>query len=121
RDRRQVGAEAGIKVVLPERERGRVARVSVDMGTPVWDGRCIPVDADGEVIERPLAVDGREYRVTCVSMGNPHCVVFVDDVTSLPLVTLEPRFKPHPFFPRRVNTESVRAAGSDAREMRASE
>src|SRR5262249_5547326 len=113
-----VETDAGIKVVLPERERGRVARVGVDMGTPVWDGRCIPVDADGEVIERPLAVDGREYRVTCVSMGNPHCVVFVDDVTSLPLATLGPRFEHHPFFPRRVNTEFIRVAGRDALDMR---
>ncbi len=114
----RVETDAGIKVVLPERERGRVARVAVDMGPPVWDGRSIPVDADGEVIERPLEVGGREYRVTCVSMGNPHCVVFVDDVAALPLATLGPRFEHHPFFPRRVNTEFIRVAGPDTLEMR---
>jgi len=114
----RIETDAGIKIVEPEREQGRVVRVSVDMGTPIWDGRRIPVDADGEVIERPLAVDGREYRVTCVSMGNPHCVVFLDDVTSLPLAALGPRFEHHPFFPRRVNTEFIRVAGPDVLEMR---
>src|SRR5262245_49717195 len=106
----RIETDAGVKVVEPELRDGRVARASVDMGPPVWDGRAIPVDADGEVIERPLAVDGHEYRVTCVSMGNPHCVVFVDDVASLPLATLGPQFEHHPFFPRRVNTEFVRVA-----------
>src|SRR4029450_13765588 len=110
--------DAGVKVGEPEREHGRVARVAVDMGAPVWDGRSIPVDADGEVIERPLEVAGQGYRVTCVSMGNPHCVVFVDDVASLQLATLGPRFEHHPFFPRRVNTEFIRVAGPDALEMR---
>jgi len=114
----RVETDAGIKVVEPEREHGRVARVAVDMGAPVWDGRRIPVDADGEVIERPLEVAGQEYRVTCVSMGNPHCVVFVDDVASLPLAALGPRFEHHPFFPRRVNTEFIRVAGPGALEMR---
>src|SRR5207247_2614734 len=79
----------------------RVARVTDDMGRPVWDGRQIPVDADGEVIERPLEVAGRAYRVTCVSMGNPHCVVFAEDVAALPLADIGPRFEHHPFFPRR--------------------
>jgi diaminopimelate epimerase len=114
----RVETDAGIKVVEPEMERGRVARVAVDMGAPVWDGRSIPVDADGEVIERPLEVGGHEYRVTCVSMGNPHCVVFLDEIASLPLATLGPRFEHHPFFPRRVNTEFIRVMGSDALEMR---
>src|SRR5262245_46211706 len=97
----RVETDAGVKVVEPELEGGRVVRVAVDMGAPVWDGRTIPVDADGEVVEHPLEVDGRDYRVTCVSMGNPHCVVFVDDVASLPLATLGPRFEHHRFFLRR--------------------
>jgi len=114
----RVETDAGVKLVEPEVEGGRVVRVAVDMGVPVWDGRAIPVDADGEVIERPLAIDGHEYRVTCVSMGNPHCVVFLDEVASLPLATLGPRFERHPFFPRRVNTEFIRVAGPAALEMR---
>ncbi len=114
----RVETDAGVKTVRWELRDGRVARVTVDMGTPVWDGRQIPVDADGEVIERPLAVDGTTYTVTCVSMGNPHCVVFREEIASLPLPVLGPRFEHHPFFPRRVNTEFIRVAGPGRLEMR---
>jgi diaminopimelate epimerase len=114
----RVETDAGVKTIRSELADGRVARVSVDMGAPVWDGRAIPVDADGEVIERPLDVGGRRWSVTCVSMGNPHCVVFVDDVAGLPLAEIGPAFERHPFFPRRVNTEFVRVAGPARLEMR---
>ena len=114
----RVETDAGVKTIRTERHAGRVARVMVDMGAPVWDGRAIPVDADGEVIERPLEVAGRPYRVTCVSMGNPHCVVFLDDVATLPLAELGPRFERHPFFPRGVNTEFIRVASPTRLEMR---
>ena len=103
-----VETDAGVKTLSLHLDGGRVARVTVDMGMPEWRGRQIPVDADGEVLDRPLVVDGRTWSVTCVSMGNPHCVVFVDDVASLPLETIGPRFEQHPFFPRRVNTEFVK-------------
>ena len=116
----RVETDAGVKTIHTHASgRGRVARVTVDMGRPVWDGRRIPVAADGEVVERPLEVDGRRWAVTCVSMGNPHCVVFVDDeVAGLPLADLGPRFARHPFFPRGVNTEFVRPVGSERLEMR---
>ena len=117
-DRLRVETDAGIMIVEPELENGKVTRVAVDMGAPVWDGRAIPVDADGEVIDHPLEVGGRAYRVTCVSMGNPHCVVFLDDVAGLPLATLGPRFEHHPFFPRRVNTEFIRVVSPERLEMR---
>ena len=103
-----VETDAGVKTLTLHLDGGRVARVTVDMGMPEWRGREIPVDADGEVLDRPLVVDGRTWSVTCVSMGNPHCVVFVDDVAGLPLETIGPRFETHPFFPRRVNTEFVK-------------
>jgi diaminopimelate epimerase len=114
----RVETDAGVKTIRSELADGRVARVTVDMGAPVWDGRAIPVDADGEVIEHPLDVGGRRWSVTCVSMGNPHCVVFVDDVAGLPLAEIGPAFERHPFFPRRVNTEFVRVAGPARLEMR---
>jgi len=103
-----VETDAGVKTLSLHLDGGRVARVTVDMGMPEWRGREIPVDADGEILDRPLVVDGRTWSVTCVSMGNPHCVVFVDDVAGLPLETLGPHFERHPFFPRRVNTEFVK-------------
>jgi len=113
-----VETDAGVKALELHLDGGRVARVTVDMGMPEWRGREIPVDADGEILDRPLVVDGRTWSVTCVSMGNPHCVVFVDDVAGLPLETLGPRFEHHPFFPRRVNTEFVRVDGRERLTMR---
>src|SRR6266849_4897640 len=75
----RVETDAGVKTISTQANgAGRVARVTVDMGRPEWDGRAIPLATDGEAIERPLEVGGRPYTVTCVSMGNPHCVVFVD-------------------------------------------
>jgi diaminopimelate epimerase len=115
----RIETDAGVKIIHAERNGGgKVARVTVDMGAPVWSGRDIPVAADGEVIERPLEVAGRTWHVTCLSMGNPHCVVFVDDTAALPLATLGPAFEHHPFFPKRVNTEFIRVVSRTRLEMR---
>ncbi|HUE29556.1 MAG TPA: diaminopimelate epimerase [Verrucomicrobiae bacterium] len=115
----RVETDAGVMTIRTLASGGRVARVTVDMGRPEWDGRRIPVAADGEIVERPLEVNGRRWAVTCVSMGNPHCVVFVEgDVADLPLGDLGPRFARHPFFPRGVNTEFVRALGPERLAMR---
>ena len=114
----RVETDAGIKTIECRTTEGRVTGVTVDMGTPEWNGRQIPVDADGEVVERPLTVAGTTYRVTCVSMGNPHCVVFLPDVQALDLPALGPLFEHHPFFPRRVNTEFIRVVSPERLEMR---
>ena len=86
---------------------GRATGATVDMGVPVLDGPRIPVAHEGRVIELPLEVAGTTWEITCVSMGNPHCVVFVPDVDALDLPRLGPQFEHHPFFPKRVNTEFV--------------
>jgi diaminopimelate epimerase len=114
----RVETDAGVRTVRALANGGRVHRVAVEMGRPEWSGRAIPVDADGEVVERPLEVAGRTWTVSCVSMGNPHCVVFVDDVAGLPIAEIGPRFEHHPFFPRRVNTEFVRVEGPARLAMR---
>jgi len=114
----RVETDAGVKVVSAEIHGGHVRRVAVYMGTPEWSGRKIPVDADGEIVERPLEVAGQTWSVTCLSMGNPHCVVFVDDVASLAVPEIGPRFERHPFFPKRVNTEFIRIASPTRLEMR---
>jgi diaminopimelate epimerase len=114
----RIETDAGVKSVLVERAGGRVASVTVDMGRPEWDGRRIPVNADGPVVDHPLEVAGTTYRVTCVSMGNPHCVVFVDDPAALDLAAIGPAFERHPCFPRRVNTEFTHVATPDRLEMR---
>ena len=92
--------------------------VEVDMGEPILEGRKIPVDADGEIKNRSLAVDGKTYEVTCVSMGNPHCVVYLDDIDSLDLEKIGPRFEHHPFFPKRVNTEFIEVISPSEVKMR---
>ena len=87
-------------------------KIEVDMGMPVLNGREIPVDADGEIKNFPLSVNGRPYSINAVSMGNPHCVIFVDDVASYPVRDLGPRIETHPFFPKRVNVEFVQIVDS---------
>jgi diaminopimelate epimerase len=93
-------------------------QVEVDMGEPILDGRKIPVNADGRVLNHPLEVNGAVYQITCVSMGNPHCVVYVDDLDGLDLPAIGPSFEHHPFFPKRVNTEFVRILKPDEVRMR---
>jgi diaminopimelate epimerase len=111
----RVETDSGIKVLELLRggpgsaSAGKVERVTVDMGKPVLAGREIPVDADGRVIDRPLEVDGRSWTVSCVSMGNPHCITFDVDPDGLDLAAIGPKFEAHPFFPDGVNTEFARS------------
>lgn len=89
-------------------ERGAVRLVRVNMGSPVLQPALIPVIAEGEqVVDAPIEVDGREYRMTCVSMGNPHAVIFAEGVADMELEGLGPKFENHARFPRRTNTEFV--------------
>lgn len=93
-------------------------RVEVDMGEPILEGREIPVNADGRIVNHPLDVDGTTYRVTCVSMGNPHCVLYMDDLDRLEIEKIGPCFEHHPFFPKRVNTEFIKVIGPEEIRMR---
>lgn len=91
-------------------DRGQVKRVRVNMGQPILEAAQIPViapDSLNQVINEPLQVGDREYRMTCVSMGNPHAVIFTDHVAELPLEKIGPDFENHERFPRRTNTEFV--------------
>jgi diaminopimelate epimerase len=106
-----VETDCGVKTLALRVENGTVREATVDMDAPILDGPRIPVASEGRVIDAPLEVGGTTYRVTCVSMGNPHCVVFVDDVAPLELDRLGPKFEHHPFFPERVNTEFVALRG----------
>lgn len=89
-------------------ERGVVTKVRVNMGSPILTPELVPVQAEGEqVVNAPIMVDGQEYHMTCVSMGNPHAVVFMKGVKELDLPKLGPLFENHERFPKRVNTEFV--------------
>ena len=93
-------------------------QVEVDMGEPIIEGRKIPVEADGQIKNYPLMVGDKSYEVTCVSMGNPHCVLYLDDIDSLNLEKIGPGFEHHPFFPKRVNTEFIKVISPSEVNMR---
>ena len=93
---------------------GNVTGAAVDMGKPIFDPKLIPVAMDGDkIINMPLEVDGQIYNVTCLSMGNPHCAVFLDDIQSLDLNRLGPKFENHKVFPKRDNTEFIKVIDLD--------
>ncbi len=88
--------------------RGQVVRVRVNMGSPVLEPALIPVEGTGsQVVDEPVQAGGREYRMTCVSMGNPHAVVFTSKAAEMDLEQVGPLFENHARFPRRTNTEFV--------------
>ncbi len=95
--------------------------VKVDMGQPRLLAGEIPttlVEANQKAIDVPIEVDGTSWSVTCVSMGNPHCITFVDRADEVPLAAIGPKFERHPAFPKRTNTEFVEILGSDSVKMR---
>ena len=109
---------SGIKTLYLTVSDGKVVSVRVDMGKAELSPDKIPARFAGEkVVGAPLNVNGREYAVTCVSMGNPHCVVF-EDPDSLDLEKIGPAFENHEAFPERVNTEFVRVMGKNEVKMR---
>ena len=89
------------------------------MGSPILTPAEIPVVAEGErAVDEPIVVDGAEYQMTCISMGNPHAIVYVDDVKNLPIEKIGPLFEKHERFPNRVNTEFVKVLDRNTVEMR---
>ncbi|OXS62325.1 diaminopimelate epimerase [Cohnella sp. CIP 111063] len=97
---------AGVQPVVLQVEDGKVAQVTVDMGKPILNGLDVPTTIDANpVIGHSVEVDGREFRFTAVSMGNPHCVIYVDDAAGFDLATWGPKLEKHPLFPRKINVE----------------
>ncbi|MCO6459539.1 MAG: diaminopimelate epimerase [Pirellulaceae bacterium] len=108
RDRLRIETGAGVLPVDLELEDGLVRRVRVDMGPPILEPDRIPTKLPGTpVVNRSLEIDGRSLQVTSVSMGNPHCVVFVPEATDELVLGLGPRIETSPSFPARVNVEFV--------------
>lgn len=115
----RVETKSGIKYLDLTVEEGKVSQVRVNMGAPELSPSGIPVLANGDkVLDAPIMVDGREYRMTCVSMGNPHAVVFVDDTKSFDIRKYGPVFETHPAFPEQVNTEFVQVISRNEINMR---
>lgn len=114
-----VETNAGMKYLDLTVEDGKVSKVRVDMGAPSLKAAEIPVVGLGEeVIGQPVSVAGQDWRMTCVSMGNPHAVVWCGDVDGLDIEKVGPCFHDHPMFPDRVNTEFVRVIDRQNVQMR---
>lgn len=108
----EITAETGAGILtlkLHPGKDGKIEKVRVNMGPPRLTRGEIPMTGDGEarVVAESLAILDRTFRITCASMGNPHCVIFVDDVANFPVATYGPLIENHELFPRRTNVEFV--------------
>lgn len=108
-----------IKILDLNIKNGKAVSAVVDMGEPITEGRLIPTTLDKNILlNEAITVDDVSYFITCVNMGNPHAVLFLDDVKSLNLEKLGPKFEHHPLFPNRTNTEFIRVISPTELEMR---
>lgn len=111
---------AGIKILkLNLNDKGEVETVEVNMGSPELTPKNIPIDSElDRFICEPVEVDGKEYKVTGVSMGNPHAITYVDDVNAVEIEKIGPKFENHELFPRRINTEFAQVVDRHTIKMR---
>lgn len=103
-------------IIKPEKASGGL--VKVDMGRPVLEGRDIPTTKKGTIIDHPLKVKGRTFPITCVSMGNPHGVIFVKDVDAYPVTEYGPLLEKAKFFPKKANIEFIEVLNKKTLKMR---
>ena len=114
-----VNTASGIKYLDLTIENGKAVQIRVNMGTPILEASKIPVIYEKEkVIDEPIVAGNKEYRITAVSMGNPHAVTYIDDVKGLDIEKIGPQFEHHSIFPDRVNTEFVKVLDRNTVEMR---
>lgn len=121
--RTQIEMETKAGLIRPEvllGADGKVERVRVNMGRPVLAAEDVPVRGFGRerVVAAPLAVAGETYAMTCVSMGNPHCVIFVDDISAVELAKIGPMIETHELFPKKTNVEFAQVLKEDEIRMR---
>ena len=115
----RLAPKSGIKDLVRTVETGKVSLVKVNMGSPILQASQIPVLVDQDTaIDQPIVVDNVSYRFTGVSMGNPHAVVYLDDVEHLDIEKIGPKFEHHDLFPDRVNTEFVKVLDRKTVQMR---
>jgi len=110
---------AGLKQLEMVVKNGKVALVKVNMGEPILSPPDIPVNSDKpRFISQPVKIENEVYTVTCVSMGNPHAVVYVEEVEAFPVDKIGPKMENHPLFPRKINVEFVQIIERDTIKMR---
>lgn len=120
-DKTEIALEtlSGIKCIKITVQDGKAVAARVNMGAPILTPREIPTKFDGEtVVSQNLTIDDTTYAVTCVSMGNPHCVLYTDDVHAPDLPRIGPKFENHEMFPDRINTEFVHIVSETEFDMR---
>lgn len=111
--------KAGVKYLSLLDGNELVRRVTVDMGEPILQSALIPVTAEGDtVLNYPLVLDGEKWEISCVSMGNPHAVVFTSNIGQLDLPIIGPKFEKNPIFPRKTNTEFIEVVDRNTLNMR---
>lgn len=110
----------GMKLLRLDVADGKMLAATVDMGAPVLERKDIPTTMPGEgpVVSEELVAGEEKYAVTCVSMGNPHCVIYVDDVDSYPVTSVGPLIEHHNVFPQRTNVEFIQVLGPTELKMR---
>ncbi len=110
---------SGIKTLVLNVEDDKVKTVRVDMGTPILEAKEVPVISDKkQVVDEPIIIDNKEYKITCVSMGNPHAITFIDDTDSLDIESIGPKFEKNQIFPDRINTEFIQIVDRNTIKMR---
>lgn len=109
---------AGIKYIELTLNGDEVSSVKVDMGGPNWQRSSLPMLGQGEAINITLTMDGKHYQVTCLSIGNPHCVTFVEDADKFPVDYVGPTIENDPAFPRRVNVGFAQVISRDEMKVR---
>ena len=110
---------SGIKTIKLDIKDGVAVGATVNMGEPILEAKEIPTKFEGEkVVRQKLSIDGKDFEVTCVSMGNPHCIVFCDNVKDIEIEKIGPKFENNEMFPERINTEFIRVIGENELEMR---
>lgn len=120
-DKTEISVEtlAGIKYLRLQVENGKVASVEVNMGVPILEPKEIPVAVEeSPVVNVPVEVKGKIYHMTCVSMGNPHAIIFMNNVKDLDIAAIGPYFENHTVFPKRTNTEFVEVLDRNTVNMR---
>lgn len=120
-DKTEISLEtlSGIKYIKMKLDEGKVTGATVNMGAPILEPAKIPVKLDGErAVAVPVRIGGGDYKITCVSMGNPHCIVYIDSTDKLDIEKVGPMFESDAIFPDRVNTEFIEIVDDSTFKMR---
>lgn len=119
KEKMSIETNAGVKHLKVYTRNGKVTSVTVQMGKATLNPHKVPINLEGEkIIDRPVIINNNEYNITCVAVGNPHAVVFVENVDKVDIETIGPKFENAEIFPERVNTEFVRVINNNTIKMR---